>query len=40
MSEIADLLQKAEDLGFSLKAGSELEQLTVGQLDALVNTVQ
>lgn len=39
-SEVCDLLEKAENLGFSLDRGSELEQLTVRQLDKLVNQVQ
>lgn len=39
-SEVADLLQKAEDLGFPLKSGTYLEKLTVRELDVLVNTRQ
>lgn len=39
-SEIVDLLQKAEDLGFPLERGSYLEKLTVRELDVLVNTKQ
>ena len=39
-SEICDLLEKAEALGFSLEKGTELERLTVRELDILVNRVQ
>lgn len=39
-SEVVDLLQKAEDLGFDLEAGCQLEQLTVRDLDILVNRIQ
>lgn len=35
-SEVADLLDKAEKLGFSLDKGSELEELTVRELERLV----
>jgi hypothetical protein len=38
-SEICDLLERAEQLGFSLERGTELEKLTVRELDILVNTV-
>jgi hypothetical protein len=38
--EISDLLKKARDLGFSLDEGSELESLTVRELEILVTTVQ
>jgi hypothetical protein len=38
--EIAGLLEKAEGLGFSLEAGSELEPLTIRDLDRLVNVRQ
>jgi len=38
--EICDLLEKAEALGFSLEEDSELECLTLAQLDTLVNTRQ
>jgi len=37
--EIVDLLEKAERLGFDLEAGSWLEQLTIAELDRLVNVV-
>lgn len=36
-SEVCDLLEKAEQMGFSLEAGSELEGLTVRELEILVN---
>lgn len=36
-AEVCDLLEKAEALGFSLDRGSELEGLTIRQLDILVN---
>jgi hypothetical protein len=39
-SDICDLLEKAETLGFSLEAGTELEKLTVRELDILVNRRQ
>lgn len=39
-SEVCDLLQKAEGLGFSLERGSELEKLTVRELDILVHRRQ
>jgi hypothetical protein len=39
-SEVIDLLQKAQDLGFPLERGSYLERLTVRELDILVNRVQ
>ena len=38
--EVCDLLEKAENMGFSLEKGSELENLTVEQLDRLVNLRQ
>lgn len=38
--EICDLLEKAEKLGFSLERGTELEKLTVRELDVLVNRRQ
>ena len=38
--EIAELLEQAQSLGFSLEQGSELEHLTVGELDRLVHQVQ
>ena len=38
-SEVCDLLQKAEDMGFPLEAGSYLENMTVRELEVLVNTV-
>jgi hypothetical protein len=39
-SEVCDLLERAEELGFSLEKGSELEGLTVGQLEQLVKVRQ
>jgi hypothetical protein len=39
-SEICDLLEKAAELGYSLEKGSELEKLTVRELDRLVNMRQ
>lgn len=38
--EVCDLLDKAEYMGFSLDKGSELERLTVRELDVLVNRLQ
>jgi hypothetical protein len=35
-SDVVDLLEEAERLGFSLEAGSELENLTVRELEVLV----
>lgn len=37
MDEIADLLAKAEGMGFSLGKGSELDNYTIRELDILVN---
>lgn len=39
-SEICDLLERAEELGFSLEKGSELEGLTIAELDRLVKIRQ
>ena len=39
-SEIRDLLEEAEKLGFSLERGTELEQLTIRELDVLVHRRQ
>jgi hypothetical protein len=39
-SEVCDLLEKAGNMGFSLEKGSELEKLTVRELDVLVNRRQ
>lgn len=39
-SEVCDLLEAAESLGFSLEAGSELEGLTVRELEILVKVKQ
>ena len=39
-SEVCDLLEMAEMLGFSLEKGSELEHLTVRELDVLVHRKQ
>jgi hypothetical protein len=36
-AEIFDLLEKAEAAGFNLEKGSDLEQLSLGELDRLVN---
>ena len=38
--EVADLLKEAESLGFSLEKGSELEGLTVRELEVLVKWKQ
>ena len=38
--EIANLLERAHDLGFSLDAGCDLERLTIIELETLVNTRQ
>jgi hypothetical protein len=38
--EVIDLLAKAETIGLSLEAGSDLEKLTVGELDRLINVRQ
>jgi hypothetical protein len=37
--EICDLLERAQALGFSLDKGSELEQLTLAEVERLVNAV-
>lgn len=39
-SEIEDLLERAVDRGFSIEKGSELEQLSLSQLERLVTTKQ
>ena len=39
-AEIADLLQKAKDLGFDLEEGSYLERLTIEELHKLVTVKQ
>lgn len=39
-SEVCDLLEEAEQIGFSLEAGSELENLTVRELEVLVRVRQ
>lgn len=36
-AEIAEMLKKAHNLGFSLEKGCELEKLTLDQLRKLVN---
>jgi hypothetical protein len=36
-SEVCDLLEKAEMMGFSLEKGTELEKLTIRELDVLLN---
>lgn len=38
--EIAAILERAGKMGLSLEAGSELESLTIRQLDILVNRTQ
>lgn len=38
-SDVCDLLEKAERLGFSLDKGTILEKLTVRELSVLVNRV-
>ena len=35
-TDVCDLLEEAERLGFSLEAGSELEGLTIRELEVLV----
>lgn len=40
LEEIAALLEKAAALGFSLDTDSELETLTIAELDRLVSTKQ
>ncbi len=35
--EIVDILEKASQLGLSLDPGSDLEKLTVAELERLVN---
>ena len=37
LSEIIDLLAKARDLGFSLERSSYLENLTIRELEVLIN---
>ncbi len=39
-SEVCDLLERAEYLGFDLENGSILENMTVRELAVLVNRVQ
>lgn len=39
IQKILDLLDKAEEKGIDLEKGCELENLTLAQLDALVNYV-
>jgi hypothetical protein len=36
-SEVVDLLELAEKMGFSLEKGSDLERLTVRELDILLH---
>ena len=36
-ADICEMLEKAQRLGYSLEANSPLEDLTVGELDDLVN---
>ena len=38
--ELCELLDRAEQLGFSLEAGSELENMTVAELERLVTNIQ
>lgn len=35
--DICELLEKAEKLGYSLERGSELERMTIAQLEEIVN---
>lgn len=37
--DIVDLLTKASEMGFSLEDGSELEQLTIAELERLVTKI-
>lgn len=39
-SEVCDLLERAEMLGFSLECGSELEGMTIRELEILVTRKQ
>ena len=39
-SEVCDLLEGAELMGFSLERGTELERLTVRELDVLIHRRQ
>jgi len=39
VEQICALLERAAHMGFSLEAGSELEELTIAELDALVTPV-
>lgn len=39
-SEVVDLLDRAESLGFSLDTGGELDGISVHDLDVLVNRKQ
>jgi hypothetical protein len=39
-SDVCELLEKAEAMGFSLEKGSELENLTVGDLERIVTLRQ
>lgn len=39
-SEVCDLLNRAKLLGFSLERGSELEGMTIRELEVLVTRVQ
>ena len=36
-SEVCDLLEEAENYGFSLEKGSELDNMTVGELDRMLH---
>jgi hypothetical protein len=38
VEEIAEMLEIAERMGFSLEAGSEIDSLTLAELDKLVNS--
>ena len=39
-SDVVDLLERAEAMGFSLERGSELEKLTLRELDIMVHRKQ
>jgi len=38
--EICELLEKAAALGFSLERGSELEQLSLAEIERVINVMQ
>lgn len=39
-SEIAELLERAEALGFSMEKGSELEKMTLAEIERMLETRQ